>query len=110
MGGIRRFGQAIVPMDESLVRTVIDVSGRPFLSYEVTLSDPTILHFHAQLAEEFFRAFAHNADVTLHIDSIRGRNAHHILEAVFKSFGVALKNAVEIVNPENEIPSTKGVL
>jgi imidazoleglycerol-phosphate dehydratase len=110
MGGIRRYGQALVPMDEALVRSVIDISGRPYLCYQVTVENPMVVHFNAQLAEEYFRAFAHNANVTLHIDSIRGRNTHHILEAVYKSFGVALKSAVEIVSPEDEIPSTKGVL
>jgi imidazoleglycerol-phosphate dehydratase len=107
--GIRRYASVHIPMDEALVRVCIDLSGRPFLSYHVDVTEPAILHFDAQLAEEFFRAFVHAADITLHLDLIRGRNAHHIVEAAFKGFGVALRDATE-VRYEGEIPSTKGVL
>ncbi len=108
--GIRRYATATVPMDESLVRVSIDISGRPYLHYEVSIEEPVIVHFNSQLIEEFFRAFVHNADITLHIDAIRGKNAHHILEAVFKAFSVALRDAVEIRDPGGDVPSTKGVL
>ena len=108
--GIRRYGTAHVPMDEALARVCIDISGRPYLNYEVALDEPLVVQFNAQLAEEFFRAFAHSAEITLHIDLIRGRNAHHAVEAVFKAFGVALSMASEIRNPGGDIPSTKGML
>lgn len=108
--GITRYGTAHVPMDESLARVCIDVSGRPYLNYEVALAEPLIVQFNAQLAEEFFRAFAHSAEITLHIDLIRGRNAHHAVEAVFKAFGLALRMASDVRNPGGDIPSTKGML
>jgi len=108
--GIRRYATATVPMDEALVRVSIDISGRPYLLYEVSIEEPIIVHFNSQLIEEFFRAFVHSADITLHIDEIRGRNAHHILEAAFKAFSVALRDAVEIRDPGGDVPSTKGVL
>jgi len=107
-GGIRRFASCCVPMDEALVRVSIDISGRPFLSYEVTVADPYILHFHAGLVEEFMRAVAHGAGMTLHIDSIRGKNTHHIVETCFKAFGLALHDATRITG--EGVPSTKGVL
>ncbi len=108
--GIRRYGTAHVPMDESLSRVCIDISGRPYLLYEVVIDEPLIVHFNAQLAEEFFRAFAHSAEITLHIDLLRGNNAHHAIEAIFKAFGVALRMASELSNPGGDIPSTKGTL
>jgi imidazoleglycerol-phosphate dehydratase len=108
--GSRRSGTAYVPMDEALARVCIDISGRPYLNYEVGLDEPRIVQFNAQLAEEFFRAFAHSAEITLHIDLIRGRNAHHAVEAVFKAFGVALRMASDVRNPGGDIPSTKGIL
>ncbi len=108
--GITRYGTAHVPMDEALTRVCIDVSGRPYLNYEVALAEPLIVQFNAQLAEEFFRAFAHSAEITLHIDLIRGRNAHHAVEAVFKAFGLALRMASDVRNPGGDIPSTKGML
>jgi len=109
-GGIARFAAAHVPMDEALARVCIDCSGRAFLSYNVEFKDPIIMHFHAGLAEEFFRAFVHRAEINLHIDSIRGKNAHHILESCFKAFGLALHDATRITGSPSEIPSTKGVL
>lgn len=108
--GIRRFAHAVVPMDEALVRVCVDISGRPYLCYQVEVPDPVIVHFHAQLIEEFFRAFAHAAEITVHVDCLRGRNAHHILEGVFKSFGVALRDAAAVIDPDSDVPSTKGVL
>jgi imidazoleglycerol-phosphate dehydratase len=108
--GIRRYGTAHVPMDEALCRVSIDISGRPYIHYEVMIDEPLIVHFNAQLAEEFFRAFAHSAEITLHIDLLRGSNAHHAIEAVFKAFGVALNMASALSNPGGDIPSTKGTL
>ncbi|UCB46325.1 MAG: imidazoleglycerol-phosphate dehydratase HisB [Spirochaetota bacterium] len=108
--GITRFASSHIPMDDALVRVCIDISGRAFLSYNVEIKDPIIVHFNARLVEEFFRAFVHNAEINLHIDSIRGKNAHHIVEACFKAFGVALHKASRISGSSSEIPSTKGVL
>ena len=109
-GGIRRFSSCYIPMDEALVRTCLDISGRPFLRYNVELANRLILNFDAELAEEFFRAFAHSAGITLHVDKIAGNNAHHIVEAVFKSFAIALREASRIIYSESDIPSTKGSL
>ncbi len=108
--GIRRYGTAHVPMDETLVRACVDISGRPYLSYEVAIDEPLIIQFNALIAEDFFRAFAHSAEITLHVDLIRGKNAHHIVEAVFKAFGVALRQASDVLSPGGDIPSTKGTL
>lgn len=109
-GGIRRYSTSHVPMDESLVRICVDISGRPYLSYNVIIQNPQIVHFNAGLIEEFFRAFAHTAGITIHVDCLRGSNAHHILEAAFKGFGIALSEASEVLYPDEEVPSTKGVL
>jgi imidazoleglycerol-phosphate dehydratase len=109
-GGINRFSSSCIPMDEALARVCIDISGRPYLHYEVNLSSPVIVHFDTQLIEEFFRGFVHSAGVTLHIDSLRGKNAHHVVEAVFKAFARVLYDASEVVYPEGDIPSTKGIL
>jgi imidazoleglycerol-phosphate dehydratase len=108
--GITRFSSAHIPMDDALARVCLDISGRAFLSYNVEIADPVIVHFNARLIEEFFRAFVHKAEINLHIDSIRGKNAHHIVEACFKAFGVALHTASRISGSTSEIPSTKGVL
>ena len=109
--GIVRFGTAYVPMDESLARVCIDVSGRANLVYAVELTDRTIGTFETDLVHDFFKAFTDHAAVTLHADLLRGRNSHHSIEAVFKAFGRALCAAVS-ADPKNpgEIPSTKGVL
>jgi imidazoleglycerol-phosphate dehydratase len=109
-GGIRRFASCYVPMDEALARVCIDISGRAYLSYNVEIPEPYILHFNAGLIEEFLRAFVHRAEINLHVDSIRGKNAHHIVEAVFKAFGVALHDATKVTGHREDIPSTKGVL
>jgi len=98
--GINRYGSARLPMDESLVQVDIDISGRPFLVFNADIKD--------EMAEEFFRALAVNAGLTLHINLLYGKNEHHKCEAIFKAFGRALKQAIAIVG--NEIPSTKGML
>jgi imidazoleglycerol-phosphate dehydratase len=109
-GGISRFAWSYVPLDETLARVCIDLSGRSFIHYQVPIEQPMIVHFDARLMEDFFRAFAHSAALTLHVDLIRGTNAHHIVEAVFKAFSRALFDASEVVYSLDEIPSTKGVL
>ncbi len=109
--GIRRFGSAYVPMDESLARVCLDLSGRSTLSYHVDLVDRTINDFECDLAQDFFKAVSDNGGITLHVDLLRGRNSHHSLEAVFKAMGRALSEACA-VNPRapRSIPSTKGSL
>jgi len=109
-GGIKRFAWALIPMDDALLRVCVDLSGRSFLFYQVPLKDPLVIHFNANLVEDFFRAFAFNAGITLHVDKLRGENAHHVVEAAFKALGVALHEASEVIFPEEDIPSTKGVL
>lgn len=104
--GIQRYGHAYVPMDETLVRTALDISGRPFLVYEVEGLPEKVGQFDCQLVEEFFRAVSFNAGLTVHIDKIRGKNSHHILEAIFKSFAQALRQAAKITG--TSLPSTKG--
>lgn len=104
--GINRYGHAYVPMDETLVRTALDISGRPFMVYEVEGLPEKVGQFDCQLIEEFWRAVSFNAGLTVHVDKIRGKNAHHILEAVFKSFAQALREAVKITG--TSLPSTKG--
>lgn len=104
--GIQRYGHAYVPMDETLVRTALDISGRPYLVYEVDGLPEKVGQFDCQLIEEFWRAVSFNAGLTVHIDKIRGKNAHHILEAIFKSYAQALREAVKITG--TSLPSTKG--
>ena len=108
--GIRRYGSALVPMDESLAECAIDISGRPLCVYEADLPATSIAGFDTDLAEEFFRAFAASAKVTLHISVLRGTNAHHMIEASFKAFARALRSAAAIDPAESGIPSTKGSL
>ncbi|MCL5801431.1 MAG: imidazoleglycerol-phosphate dehydratase HisB, partial [Gammaproteobacteria bacterium] len=93
--GIRRYGHAYVPLDEALSRVVIDFSGRPGLDYHIDFPRARVGDFDIDLVHEFFQGFANHAMVTLHIDSLRGKNAHHIAETVFKAFGRALRMAVE---------------
>jgi imidazoleglycerol-phosphate dehydratase len=109
--GIRRYGHAYVPLDEALSRVVIDCSGRPGLEYHVQFPRARVGDFDVDLFYEFFQGFVNHSLVTLHIDNIRGRNAHHIIETVFKAFGRALRMAVE-ADPRaaGVIPSTKGAL
>ena len=109
--GIRRYGHAYVPLDEALSRVVIDFSGRPGLHMDVKFKSGSIGHFDTQLAFEFFQGFANHAGVTLHIDNLKGDNAHHQCETIFKAFARALRFALEI-DPRSVgvIPSTKGSL
>ncbi|MSQ49963.1 MAG: imidazoleglycerol-phosphate dehydratase HisB [Betaproteobacteria bacterium] len=109
--GIRRFGHAYVPLDEALTRVVIDFSGRPGLTYDVKFTRALIGEFDADLVHEFFQGFVNHAQVTLHIDNLRGDNAHHQCETMFKAFARALRMAAE-VDPLalGSVPSTKGSL
>ncbi len=109
--GVRRYGSAEVPLDEALSRVVLDLSGRPGLVFAVNFSRARIGEFDVDLVREFFQGFVNNAQVTLHIDNLRGVNAHHQAETVFKAFGRALRVAVE-VDPRlgNDVASTKGCL
>jgi len=109
--GIRRYGHAYVPLDEALSRVVIDFSGRPGMAMNVPFKSGMIGSFDSQLAHEFFQGFVNHAFVTLHIDNLRGENAHHQAETVFKAFARALRAALEI-DPRSagSIPSTKGSL
>ncbi len=108
--GIRRYGHAYVPLDEALSRVVIDFSGRPLLVQKVTFPDAMIGRFATTLIHEFFQGFCNHALATLHIDSIRGANSHHISETMFKAFGRAVRMAVEQDPRMSGVPSTKGVL
>lgn len=109
--GIRRYGFAYVPLDEALSRVVVDFSGRPGLEYHVTFTRARVGDFDVDLIREFFQGFVNHAGVTLHIDNLRGINAHHQAESVFKAFGRALRMAVEL-DPRlgMVVPSTKGSL
>jgi imidazoleglycerol-phosphate dehydratase len=109
--GIMRFGTSYVPMDESLARVCLDISGRPNLVYNVTLTTTHVNDFECDLAQDFFKALTDHAHITVHIDLLRGRNSHHSLEAVFKAFARALSDACAI-NPKaaTEVPSSKGML
>ena len=109
--GLRRYGHAFVPLDEALSRVVVDFSGRPGLEMHVPFKSGMIGHFDSQLAFEFFQGFVNHAFVTLHIDNLRGENAHPQAETVFKAFGRALRDALEL-DPRalGVIPSTKGTL
>jgi len=108
--GIRRYGFATVPMDEALAESAVDISGRPLLVWEAELPDVAIAGFDAELAEEFFRAVANSAKLTLHIRVRYGSNAHHMIEAAFKAFARALREAVSVDPGESGVPSTKGTL
>ena len=109
--GINRFSDVTLPMDEALVMCAVDISGRSHLSMDVTLPDRTIGAMEAELFEEFLLSFTRKAGITLHIHMLSGKNAHHIIEACFKSLARALREAVKIDNEyKDEIPSTKGTL
>jgi imidazoleglycerol-phosphate dehydratase len=108
--GIRRYGSALVPMDESLGECAIDISGRPYCAFDADLPATSIAGFDTELAEEFFRAVANSAKLTLHIWVRSGTNAHHMIEAAFKAFARALREAVSIDPDEPGVPSTKGTL
>lgn len=109
--GIRRYGQALIPMDEALAEAAIDISGRPFLGWSVPFARDKVGEMDTELFEEFFRAFAFNAGITLHVTLKAGTNAHHVAEACFKALARALRMAVE-TDPRapDSVPSTKGVL
>src|SRR5204863_4861312 len=109
--GIRRFGHAYVPLDESLARVVVDFAGRPYLVFDVPMDREMLLihkDFPFVLVEEFFKSFANKCACNIHIDLIRGRNGHHAAEAIFKAFAIAVREAKQIVT--SDVPSTKGVL
>ena len=109
--GIRRYGHAYVPLDEALSRMVVDFSGRPGLEYHVNFVKGTVGNFDVDLFHEFFQGFVNHALMTLHIDNLRGKNAHHQIETIFKAFGRAVRMAVEL-DPRSVgvVPSTKGSL
>ena len=108
--GIRRYGAALVPMDEALGECAIDISGRPSCAFDADLPEVSIAGFDSELAEEFFRAVSNNSKMTLHIWVRSGSNAHHMIEASFKAFARALREAVSIDPDESGVPSTKGTL
>ena len=109
--GLRRYGHSYVPMDEALSRVALDFSGRPGLQMHVPFTRATVGGFDVDLFQEFFQGFVNHAQVTLHIDTLRGTNTHHQIETVFKAFGRALRMAVEIdPRMEGRMPSTKGSL
>lgn len=108
--GIHRYGSALVPMDEALAECAIDISGRPLVVFEAELPSVTIAGFESELTEEFFRAVANNAKMSLHLSVRSGSNAHHMIEAAFKAFARALRAAVEVDPSESGVPSTKGTL
>ncbi|WP_418591723.1 imidazoleglycerol-phosphate dehydratase HisB [Ponticoccus sp. (in: a-proteobacteria)] len=109
--GIRRYGACLLPMDDALVRAALDLSGRPFLVWNLDLPSPKIGTFDTELVREFFQALSTHGGITLHVDALHGINSHHITEAAFKAVARALREAVE-ADPRkgDEIPSTKGAL
>ncbi len=106
--GVRRFASGLYPLDEALVQVALDLSGRPYLVYEVETSPERIGSFDPQLAEEFWRAFVTSAGITLHLRTLSGRNGHHVLEACFKGVARSLRDAVRVDG--GGVPSTKGTL
>ena len=109
--GIVRYGDTTLPMDESLILTAVDFSGRPYLGFDLQIPTEKVGSFDTELVEEFFLAFVRNAECTLHVKQLAGKNSHHIIEGTFKSFGRTVKKAVSLeAGFENDIPSTKGVL
>jgi len=108
--GIRRYGHAYVPLDEALSRVVLDISGRPGLEFSAQFSRARIGEFDVDLIHEFFQGFVNHANITLHVDNLKGENAHHQAETIFKAFGRALRVAVELDDRVHGTPSTKGML
>lgn len=108
--GIRRYGHVYVPMDEALVLVVVDFSGRPFLAFDAELGQGRIGEFDVELTEEFLRAVAVNAGLTLHVKLLSGKNRHHIVEAIFKALGRALSQSLERDPRVQGVPSSKGML
>ncbi|AFK86189.1 imidazoleglycerol-phosphate dehydratase HisB [Thermoanaerobacterium saccharolyticum] len=107
---IKRYGVSYVPMDEALLRTVVDISGRPYLYYKLRIDSTSLGNFETETVEDFFRAFAFNSLITLHVEMLHGRNTHHIIEGAFKSLGRALDEATKIDDRVDGVPSTKGSL
>ncbi len=108
--GIQRYGMAMIPMDETLVSVALDLSMRPWLVFQMKLRKSKIGTFDTELVEEFFKALCSHARMTLHINLLYGKNSHHMVEAVFKGFGRALKEAISVDERASQVPSTKGVL
>jgi imidazoleglycerol-phosphate dehydratase len=108
--GIVRYGESKVPMDEALAEVIIDISGRPHLTYNVPFEKTKFIDFDVEVVKEFFEAFVLNAGITVHINMIRDGNMHHIIEAIFKAFAVTLSKACAIDPRKKGVPSTKGVL
>lgn len=108
--GITRYGTAFAPMDEALAMVVVDISGRAYLSFDAQMPAPKVGDFDTELVEEFLRALANHADMTMHVRLLQGKNTHHIIEAIFKGLGRAIKDAVAIDARIEGIPSTKGQL
>lgn len=108
--GIVRYGHALIPMDEALVLVAVDLSGRSYVAFDVSLPAARVGDFDTELVEEFLRALASNGDFTLHVRLLAGRNTHHIIEAIFKALGRALRTAVALDPRGHGVPSTKGVL
>jgi imidazoleglycerol-phosphate dehydratase len=109
--GVRRYGQATVPMDESLASVVIDISNRPLLAYRVSIRESKTGNFDVRLLKEFFRALVNYSGITMHVDLLSGKDPHHVAESIFKAFGRALDMATRIEERlEGNIPSTKGIL
>lgn len=108
--GIRRYGSVFIPMDEALAQSVVDISGRPFIVFDIPFTLENVGNISVELFEEFFRALAFTAGITLHIKVLYGNNNHHVIEAVFKAFARSLREAVAVDPREKGIPSTKGVL
>jgi imidazoleglycerol-phosphate dehydratase len=106
--GMRRYGHAVIPMDETCAMVTLDLSNRPYLVYQVPPLSPRVGQFETELAPEFFRAFCHHGGVTLHINVPYGNNTHHILEAVFKAWGRALDESTQIDERRKGVPSSKG--
>lgn len=108
--GLTRYGHAYVPLDEALSRVVVDLSGRPGLTYDVVYTRPNVADFDVDLLREFFQGFVNHAMVTVHVDNLKGVNSHHQAETVFKAFGRALRMATTVDNRVQGTPSTKGSL
>lgn len=108
--GIARFGAACIPMEESLARVVVDICGRAFLHYRAEIDKERIGEFEVELTEDFFRSLSANAGLTLHIEVLYGKNSHHMVEAMFKAFARAMRQAVAFDPRQSGVPSTKGVL
>ncbi|MEM9436283.1 MAG: imidazoleglycerol-phosphate dehydratase HisB [Pseudomonadota bacterium] len=109
--GIRRYGSCLLPMDDALVRAALDLSGRPFLVWNVVMPTPKIGAFDTELVREFFQAFSTHGGITLHVDMLHGVNSHHIAEAAFKAVARSLRDALEVdARKADAIPSTKGAL